>query len=125
MVFNFTKTKHFSTKITLKNMNIETVKTIKLLGTLKWNNNTKFLVKRAFPRMELLRKASTFTKSIQYELHIYKVYIHSVVEQSCVVWYSNLSKQNERVRMCQKSGYKLVVGGNISYEESLKLISQL
>ena len=96
MVFNFTKTKQFSTRMTLKNSKIETVKEIKLLGTivtdtLKWNKNTKFLVKRAYARMELLRKTSTFTKSIQDKLHIYKVYIRSVEEQSCVVWHSNLS----------------------------------
>ena len=45
MVFNFTRRKQFSTRLTLKNQNIETVKHTKLLGTiisdnLKWNKNT-------------------------------------------------------------------------------------
>ena len=45
MVFNFTRTKQFSTRLTLINQNIETVKHTKLLGTiisdnLKWNKNT-------------------------------------------------------------------------------------
>ena len=68
MVFNFTRTKQFSTRLTLKNQNIETVKHTKLLGTiisdnLKWNKNTSFLVKKAYSRMELLRKVSEFAQS--------------------------------------------------------------
>ena len=53
MAFNFTNNKQFSTHITVNGRQIETVKEIKLLGTiisddLKWNKNTKFLVKRAY-----------------------------------------------------------------------------
>ena len=56
MVFNFTKKRKFSTCLILNNKNIETVKEIKLLGTLitddlKWGKNSKFLVKRAYSRM--------------------------------------------------------------------------
>ena len=45
MIFNFSRTKQFYTRLTLKKQNIETVKHIKLLGTiisdnLKWNKNT-------------------------------------------------------------------------------------
>ena len=48
MIFNFTRSKQFSTRLTLRNANIETVKEMKLLGTiisndLKWNKNTKHL----------------------------------------------------------------------------------
>ena len=58
MVFNFTKQQQFIARLTLKNSNIETVSQIKLLGTivtdnLKWKKNTKYLVKRAYARMEL------------------------------------------------------------------------
>ena len=61
MAFNFTKKKQFSTRLTLNGKNIETFKDIKLLGTiitdtLKWGKNTKFLVKRAYARMELMRQ---------------------------------------------------------------------
>ena len=46
MIFNFNKKKPFSTRLTLKGKTIETVKDIKLLGTvitnnLKWDKNTK------------------------------------------------------------------------------------
>ena len=51
MVFNFTKNKQFSTHLTLNGKVIETVKEIKLLGTIitddmKWTKNTKYLVKK-------------------------------------------------------------------------------
>ena len=71
--------------------------------------------------MELLRKTSSFTKSLPDKMHIYKVYIRSVVEQSCVVWHSSLSKQNEReLERVQKVAMKLIVG-NDNYKESLKI----
>ena len=52
MVFNFTKTKQFSTRLTLKKKTIEKVRETKLLGTvitddLKWTKNTKSLVKKS------------------------------------------------------------------------------
>ena len=64
---------------------------MKLFGTiitdnLKWNKNTKYLVKRAYARKKFSRTISTFTKSVSDKLYIYKVYIISVLEQSCVVW---------------------------------------
>ena len=100
MIFNFSK-QQFSTRISLKNKQIEEVKEIKLLGTyitkdLKWNRNTKYLVKKAYSRMELLRQMTNFTKSRYDKLHIYKVYIRSVLEQACVVWNSSQSKKHKK-----------------------------
>ena len=90
MLFNFTKKKQFTTRLQLNDKVLDTVKEIKLLGTivtnkLKWDKNTKFLVRKAYARMELLRQMTTFTKSIRDKMQIYKTYIRSVVEQSCVV----------------------------------------
>ena len=91
MLFNFTKTRQFSTRITLKNKVTETVKETKLLGTiitdnLKWSKNTKSLVKQAYGRMKLFRKVSEFTNRND-RLHIYKMFVRSVLEKSCVVWH--------------------------------------
>ena len=125
MHFNFTRTKQFSTHITLKNKIIETVKETKLLGTiitndLKWSKNTKSLVKQAYARMELLRKVSEFT-NIPDRLQIYKMFVRSVLEKSCVVWHSSLTQKNtmdlERV---QKVAIKLITNGQYSYREGLK-----
>ena len=98
MVFNFTKKKQFTSRLKLNGKTLETVKEMKLLGTivtntLKLDKNTKFLVKRAYARMELLRQISKFTKSVKDKMQIYKTYIRSVVEQSSVVWSSSLTQK--------------------------------
>ena len=50
--------------------------------------------KKAYKRMELLRKASPFTVSKRDKKIIYTLYIRSVLEQSCVVWHSSLTQEN-------------------------------
>ena len=65
MLFNFTNNFQFSTRLKLENEILETVTETRLLGTiissdLKWDSNTNNIVKRAYARMELLRKLSGF-----------------------------------------------------------------
>ena len=60
MIFNFTDNYQFTTRMSLNHENIEVQKSTKLLGTiisddLKWNLNTKNIVKKANARMQLLR----------------------------------------------------------------------
>ena len=105
------------------------MKETKLLGTiitndLKWGKNTKHLVKKAYGRMELLRKVSEFCKSTKDRLHIYKMFVRSVVEQSAVVWHSSLTKENtttlERV---QRVAVKIILEGKHSYKDSLQILN--
>ena len=60
----------------------------KLLGViisddLKWDENTEYLVKKVYSRMELLRKVAEFTKSIDDKREIYilllEVFLNSFV----------------------------------------------
>ena len=119
MVFNFTKNKQFSTRLTLNGKLFETVKEI--TNNLKWNKNTRSIIKKAYARIELLRKMTNFTTSQQDKLHIYKTYIRSVLEQSCVVWSAGISKQNEReLERVQKVSVRLISGNYKSYTEALK-----
>ena len=51
MIFNFTRKHQFSTRLTLKERNIEMVSEMELLGVivtndLKWNNNAKHICKK-------------------------------------------------------------------------------
>ena len=129
MTFNFTKKKQFSTELKLNGKVIETVKDMKLLGTiitsdLKWSKNTKYLVKRAYSRMELLRQMTNFTKSTKDKLHIYKMYIRSVLEQSCVVWGSSITKKSEnKLERVQKVAVKLISNNYITYLETLTTLN--
>ena len=65
MVFNFTDNYQFSTRLKLKEENIEIVKETKLLGIimtddLKWDKNCQYLIKKSYNKMQILRKASSF-----------------------------------------------------------------
>ena len=46
--------------------------------------------------MLLLNKASKFTSQISDLTTIYKVFIRSILENSCVVWHSSLTEQANR-----------------------------
>ena len=67
MIFNFTDKYKFTANLELNDEKLEVVNQAKLLGViisddLKWDKNTEYLVKKAYSRMELLRKVAEFTK---------------------------------------------------------------
>ena len=68
MIFNFTKNHQFSTRLELNGEKIETLKKTKLLGTvltndLKWEENTKCIIRKANTWLELFRRGSVFSRS--------------------------------------------------------------
>ena len=65
-----------------------------MTNDLKWDENTAYLVKRAYARMELLRKVAAFTKSVEEKKNIYVLYVRSILEQSSEVWHNSLTKEN-------------------------------
>ena len=126
MIFNFTKKYKFTTRLKLKTKNIEIVRQTKLLGTiitddLKWHDNTKHIVKKAWGRMQLLRKVVSFGASVPENLDIYKKFIRSHLEQSCTVWNSALTKGNEKdIERVQKSALRLILKDKFTnYEDAL------
>ena len=126
MIFNFTDKYKFTTNLNLNDENLEVVKEAKLLGVmisddLKCDKNTEYLVKKAYSRMELLRKVAEFTKSIEDKGKMYILYIRTILEQSCVVWHSSLTEENvldlERVK---KAAIRLILGEkSTNYEDGL------
>ena len=98
----------------------------KLLGTyitsdLKWDLNTNNLVKKAYSRMEILRKLSSFSAPEKDMKQIYMTYIRSLCEQSCTVWHSSLTNQNEEdIERVQKVALKIILKEKYkSYENAL------
>ena len=126
MIFNFTENHQFSTRLKLNDEKLEVVKQAKLLGLiltddLKWDENTHYLVKRAYARMQILRKASTFTNNISDLRTIYIMYIRSILEQNCVVWHSNLSEKNTvKLERVQKVAVRIIVGNYEDYGKALE-----
>ena len=54
-------------------------------------------------------------------MHIYKTYMRSVLEQSCVVWNYNMSKKNAReLEWVQEVAVRLILGNYESYKEAQK-----
>ena len=127
MVFNFTKKYQSCSRLKINNQNIETLKKTKLLGTiitddLRWEENTKYLVKRANTRMEILRRISSFSPSDEDMKTIYILFVRSLLEQSASVWHSSLTEQDsEALERVQKSAIKIILGNRyIGYGKSLK-----
>ena len=126
MIFNYTDNYKFTAKLSLNNQNLEVVQKTKVMGVqltddLKWHENTLELVKKANSRMILLRKVASFGASIDDMKNIYILYIRSILEQSCVVWHSSLTKENsQHLERVQKSAVRTILGNKyINYEDGL------
>ena len=124
MLINFTDKHQFTSRLHLKGQPIEIVKEMKILGVtvtdkLDWNLNTAILVKKVNARMQLLRSVWSFGATIIEMVHLWKIFCLSVLEQSCVVWGSSITQENEEdLERTQKSFARLVLGDKYSNYES-------
>ena len=132
VIFNFTDNYQFTTRLQLNNETVEVIDSTRLLGTiiqndLKWNQNTKNLVKKANARMELLRRVAGFGTSQEDLKLIYILFIRSLLEQSAVVWHSNLTEEDSSdLERVQKCAMKVIFQEKYkSYEDSLNKLDIL
>ena len=130
MVFNFTDKFQFSTRMNINNEKIDTVEKTKLLGTvitndLKWDENTKEIIKKANMRMCLLRKVACFKPPRKDLKLIYIQYVRSILEQSCVVWHGRLTSENkEDIERVQKNALRIILKNEYSeYETALEILN--
>ena len=126
MIFNFCRTAQFQTRLHLDNSILEQVRQTKLLGVLlsddlTWQANTSYIVKKAYMRMTILRKLFEFKIKSEDLIHIYILYIRSVVEQSCVVWASSITiVESTSIERVQKIAFRIIYGERYhSYENAL------
>ena len=101
MIFNFTNDYQFTTRLNLHEKNIEVVNSTKLLGTiisndLKWDLNTKEIVRKGNSRMQLLRQVASFGASEEELKMVYFSFIRSQLEQSSSVCHSSLTDDNKK-----------------------------
>ena len=130
MIFNFTEKYQFSTRLDIDGDIIKEKEKMKLLGTtitddLKWEENTKDLVKKGNARMCLLRAVSNFDPPLQDLKKIYIQYIRSILEQSCVVWHSSLTQEDtENIERVQKNALRVILRSNFQdYENALEKLN--
>ena len=91
---------------------------------LKWHKNTEEIVKKANKRMILLNRAAKFTSRISDLTAIYKIFIRSVLENSCVVWHSSLAQKDSKdIERIQKAACKVILKNYYEgYKKALKLL---
>ena len=128
IIFNYNREKQFTTEVLLKDEPLEIVEEVKLLGViinkdLKWDQNTKYLVKKANKKMRMLHLASKFTKNKEHLTQIYKTFIRCNLEFSSNVWHSSLTKENRQdLERVQKAALKVILRNDYdNYENALKL----
>ena len=102
------------------------MKTKKLLGTivssdLTWWENTNFIVKKAYQRLEIIRKLYEFNVPVNDLVQIYTLYVRSILEFNCCVWTFNITKgQANDIERVQKIACKIILKENYtSYEAAL------
>ena len=71
--------------------------------------------------MEILRKLSVFNPPINDMKTIYISYIRSILEQSCAIWHSSLSEEdNMALERVQKNAFRIILKSKyFSYEQAL------
>ena len=127
MIVNFTKNFQFHTRLRLNESNIQVVEKLKILGTMvtnkiSWSENCEILVKRVNARMQLLQKVWSFGSTTQEMVELWKTFCLSVLDQSCVLWGSGLTRENKSdLERTQKTFAKLILQEEYrSYNEALR-----
>ena len=129
MVFNFTQNFQFTSRLTLGGESLNIVEETKILGIiltndLRWSKNTEYLIRRANARMEILRKLSSFNAPVKDMVVTYFLYIRSILEQSCVIWHSTLSEEdNVNLERVQKNALRNILKEKYeNYENARKVL---
>ena len=129
MIFNFTYNYQFSTRLTINDTLLDIQKETKLLGViitddLSWGKNTSSLIKKAYARMQIIRKLYQFNIPIKDLVLIYIIYIRCYLEQSCVVWHASLTQQqSENLERVQRVALRIILKDQYEhYDQALKSV---
>ena len=129
MLFNFTNSHQFTTRLTVNSENIEVVESTKLLGTfitndLKWDLNTNNIIKKANSRLQLIHKISEFGASQSDMKDIYILFVRSILVVSSCVWHSSLTEENiDDLERVQKSALRIILKEKYkTYTNSLNIL---
>ena len=128
MVINFTKKFQFSTRIQLQNVLLEEVQECRLLGLtitneLSWDRNTENIIKNANKIMLMILKLYEFNIPTEDLVHIYILFIRSLVEYCCAVWHSSLTEEDSSsIERIQKVALRMILKEDYSdYPSSLQV----
>ena len=115
MIVNFTRNDQFSTRLYLGDDLLEIVDETRLLGCiitsdLKFHRHTDVMIKKAYARMTILIKLYSFHVPVEDLIHIYILYIRSLVEQNVAVWNHTITQEEvEDIERVQKTALRIIL----------------
>ena len=130
IIFNFTYNYQFSTRLYIQETLLEIVNQTKLLGTiitsdLTWWENTNYITRKAYSRLEILRRLCPFNISTNDLVLIYTLYVRSMLEFNCCVWTFNITKAEvNEIERVQKVACRIILQDDYSsYENALETLN--
>ena len=130
MIFNFTYNYQFSTRLYLQDTLLNIVNETKLLGTwissdLTWWKNTNYITRKAFQKIEIVRRLYEFNVSLPDLVLIYTLYVRSTLEFNCCVWHYNITnEETDDIERVQKVASRVILKKDfISYMRTPSLHS--
>jgi hypothetical protein len=114
MIIDFRKTKADTIPLLIKDKQVDVVSEFKFLGLvisddLKWEKNTKKIVKKAQQRLYFLRRLKKFGVKTEILISFYRAVIESVLTFAMPVWYGNISKaENSALNRIVKAASKII-----------------
>ena len=126
---NYTLDYQFSTRLYIEETLLEIVQETELLGCiltsdLTWWENTNYIKKKAYQRLEILRRLYEFQVPLSDLSHIYFLYVRYIFEFNCCVWkYSITEAEVDDIECVQKVACKIILKESyISYESALVIL---
>ena len=126
MVFSRSGTE-FATRLSVKGETIDRIEESKVVGVwlttwLDWDKNTREVCKKAYARMTMLTKLKYVGVPLEDLVHIYILYVRSLLEYCSVVWHSTLTvDQTHDIERVQKLCMKIILGEQYNgYESALE-----
>ena len=98
---------------------------LKLLGIiissdLKWDSNTKYLCKKAYKKIWVLRRLKALNVDQSFILDVYCKEVRSVLELAVPAWNSGLTvKLSMELERVQKVAVSIILGKSLPYEIAL------
>jgi hypothetical protein len=124
LVIDFAKKKHCFPPLTVDEVNIERVKSARILGltvqdNIKWNEHINNIVKKASKRLYMLRLLKRSNACIDTLITVYTTIIRPVLEYACQVWHYNIQQYLcEDIEKIQKRALRIILPSQ-KYDEAL------
>ena len=97
---------------------------MKVTSDLKWHAHTKYITKKGYTRIWVLRRLKNNGASESELKDIYIKQIRSALEYAAVVWHPGLTKVNSSdIERVQKTACAVILGKNyLNYENGLQIL---